>query len=157
LLCKKVKVKLSLCFNWAPRHEGVSEEQRYRSTHSLTSAVDGGEWSASGTSRFIARKRVRGTHWIGGWVGFHNSSLRSKYSHNLFFDQGRTLHFAPIRNDSVHSQSLVFCYFYVHCCCRIGSPPYLTGQLKLLCTASRTALGPTQPPIQWVPAALSLG
>jgi hypothetical protein len=27
----------------------------------------------------------------------------------------------------------------------------------LFTTASRTALGPTQPPIQWVPAALSLG
>jgi hypothetical protein len=27
----KVKVKLSLCFNWAPRHEGVLEEWRYSS------------------------------------------------------------------------------------------------------------------------------
>jgi hypothetical protein len=37
----KVKVKLSLCFfyNWA----GV----KHSSTHSLTSALDGGEWSAS--------------------------------------------------------------------------------------------------------------
>jgi hypothetical protein len=37
---------LSLCFNWAPRHEGVLGERRYSSTHSLTSALDGGEWSA---------------------------------------------------------------------------------------------------------------
>jgi len=30
----------------------------------LTSALDGGEWSASRASRFTP-----GTHWIGGWVG----------------------------------------------------------------------------------------
>jgi sulfur relay (sulfurtransferase) complex TusBCD TusD component (DsrE family) len=31
---RKVKVLLSLCFNSAPRHEGVLEEYRYSSTHS---------------------------------------------------------------------------------------------------------------------------
>jgi hypothetical protein len=36
----KVYVKLSLCFNWVPRHEDVLGEWRYRSTHSLTSALD---------------------------------------------------------------------------------------------------------------------
>jgi hypothetical protein len=30
----KVKVKLSLCFNWAPRHEGVLGEWKYSPTHS---------------------------------------------------------------------------------------------------------------------------
>jgi len=40
------KVKLSLCFNWAPRREGVLGEWSYNSTHSSTSALDGGEWSA---------------------------------------------------------------------------------------------------------------
>jgi len=30
----KVKVKLSLCFNWAPRHEGVLGEWKYSSKHS---------------------------------------------------------------------------------------------------------------------------
>jgi len=30
----KLKVKLSLCFNRAPRHEGVLGEWRYSSTHS---------------------------------------------------------------------------------------------------------------------------
>jgi hypothetical protein len=62
-------LKLSLCFNWAPRHEGVLGEWRYSSTHSLTSALDGGEWSASRPGRFTPRKRAPGTHWIGGWVG----------------------------------------------------------------------------------------
>jgi hypothetical protein len=44
-------------------------EWRYSSTHSLTLAVDGGEWSASRTGSFTPRKRVPGTLWIGGWVG----------------------------------------------------------------------------------------
>jgi hypothetical protein len=34
---------LSLFFNWASRHEGLLGEWRYSSTHSLTSALDGGE------------------------------------------------------------------------------------------------------------------
>jgi hypothetical protein len=34
----------------------------------LTSAVDGGEWSASRTNRFTPRERAPATHWIGGWV-----------------------------------------------------------------------------------------
>jgi hypothetical protein len=57
----KVKVKLSLCFNWAPRHEDVLGEWRYSSTYSLISALDGDEWSASRLGRFNPRKRVPGT------------------------------------------------------------------------------------------------
>jgi hypothetical protein len=53
-----VKVKLSLCFNQAPRHEVVLKESRYSSTHSLTSAPDGGEWSTSHPDRFIPRERA---------------------------------------------------------------------------------------------------
>jgi hypothetical protein len=44
-------------------------EWRYSSTHSLTSALDGGEWSASRPGRFTHKERTPGTHWIGGWVG----------------------------------------------------------------------------------------
>jgi hypothetical protein len=44
-------------------------EWRYSSTHSLTSALDRGEWSASRPGRFTPRKRAPGTQWIGGWVG----------------------------------------------------------------------------------------
>jgi hypothetical protein len=61
-------VKVSLCFNYAPRHEGVLEKWGCSSTYSLTSALDGGEWSASRPSRFTPRERSLGTHWIGGWV-----------------------------------------------------------------------------------------
>jgi hypothetical protein len=70
MLKVKVKVKSSLCFlfNWAPRHEGVLGEWRYSSTHSLTSALDGGEWLASRSGCFTPKERTPGTHWIGGWV-----------------------------------------------------------------------------------------
>jgi hypothetical protein len=37
--------------------------------HSLTLALDGGEWSASCPSPLTPRERALGTHWIGGWVG----------------------------------------------------------------------------------------
>jgi hypothetical protein len=39
------------------------------STHSLTWALDGGEWSASRPGRIIPRERAPDTRWIGGWVG----------------------------------------------------------------------------------------
>jgi hypothetical protein len=41
----------------------------YCSAHSLTSVLDGGEWSASRPGRFTSRERAPGTHWIGGCVG----------------------------------------------------------------------------------------
>jgi hypothetical protein len=37
----------------------------YSSTHSLISALDGGEWSASRPGRFTPRERAPGAHWIG--------------------------------------------------------------------------------------------
>jgi len=45
------------------------EEWRYSSTHSLTSALDGGEWSVSRPGHFTLRERAPGTHWIRGRVG----------------------------------------------------------------------------------------
>jgi hypothetical protein len=69
-LVAEVKVNFYLCFfNWAPCHEGVLEEWRYSFTHSLTSAIVGGEWSASRPGRFTPREIALGNHWIGGWVG----------------------------------------------------------------------------------------
>jgi hypothetical protein len=37
--------------------------------HSLTSALDGGEWSASRPGHFTPKEGAPVTHWIGGWVG----------------------------------------------------------------------------------------
>jgi hypothetical protein len=42
--------------------------RRYSDTHSSTSVLDGGEWTASRPGRFTSRGRVPGAHWIGGWV-----------------------------------------------------------------------------------------
>jgi hypothetical protein len=48
------------------RHLG---ERRYSSYSFSTSALDGGEWSASRPScAFTPRERTPGTHWTGGWV-----------------------------------------------------------------------------------------
>jgi hypothetical protein len=70
--------------NRTPRHEGVLGEWRYRSTHSLTSALDGSEWSVSRPGRFTPRKRASGTHWIGRRVGPRAYSHMFKESVNNF-------------------------------------------------------------------------
>jgi hypothetical protein len=64
---KGKKVKLSLCLT---KHHTMKTywEWRYSSTHSLTSALDGSEWSASRPARFTPRERAPSTHWIGSWV-----------------------------------------------------------------------------------------
>jgi hypothetical protein len=59
---------LSLCLtNYALRHEGVWGSGCIDQIF-LTSALVGGEWSASRSGRFTARERTPGTHWIAGWV-----------------------------------------------------------------------------------------
>jgi hypothetical protein len=65
----KGKIVPVLPLNSALRHEGVLGEWTYRSTHSLTSALVGGEWSASHPGCFTPRERAPRTHGIGGWVG----------------------------------------------------------------------------------------
>jgi hypothetical protein len=40
----------------------------YSSPHSLTLALDGGEWSVSRPGRFTPRERAPGTHRMGGWM-----------------------------------------------------------------------------------------
>jgi hypothetical protein len=68
-LKKDIQTNLSLCFNWAPRYEYVLGEWRYSSTHSLTWALDGGEWLALRPGLFTPRERNIGTHWIEDWMG----------------------------------------------------------------------------------------
>jgi hypothetical protein len=53
---EKVKVKLSLSLT------------KHHAMKSLTSVLDGGEWSASRPGRFIRKERPPDTHWIGGCV-----------------------------------------------------------------------------------------
>jgi hypothetical protein len=77
----KVKLKLFLCFNWAPRHEGVLEEWRYNHAF-LTSALDGGKWSASRPGRFTHRERAPGTNCIGRWVS-PRAGGEEKNSHSV--------------------------------------------------------------------------
>jgi hypothetical protein len=43
-------------------------EWRYKLYEFLTSALDGGEWSASRPSHFTPKERTPDTHWIGGWL-----------------------------------------------------------------------------------------
>jgi len=48
----------------------------------LTSALDGGEWSASHPGCFTPGERTSGTHWIRGWVGLRvslDTVMKSKY------------------------------------------------------------------------------
>jgi hypothetical protein len=40
----------------------------YRSTFFFTSALVGGEWSASSAGRFTPGEIALGTHWIGDWM-----------------------------------------------------------------------------------------
>jgi hypothetical protein len=63
------KVKLSVCFltgHHAIKAYWGAEVLLYAFS---TSALDGGEWSASRPGRFTPRERVPGTHWKGGWEG----------------------------------------------------------------------------------------
>jgi len=52
-----------LCMTWRRM-----VEQKYKFTHSLTSALGEGEWPASRCARFTPWERVPATHWIGGFM-----------------------------------------------------------------------------------------
>jgi len=56
-----VVVNLSLCLTKQSRHEDALS-WRCSSTHSLTSAIEEGEWSASRPGRFTPGERAPSTH-----------------------------------------------------------------------------------------------
>jgi hypothetical protein len=49
--------------------EALGGERKYSAYSFFTSALDGGEWSASRPGRALLPGKNPGTHWIGGWVG----------------------------------------------------------------------------------------
>jgi hypothetical protein len=67
---RKVKVKLSLCFNQLSTMPWrLVREWMYRSMYSWSLPLPGGKWSASSPGRFTPGERAPFTHWVGGWVG----------------------------------------------------------------------------------------
>jgi hypothetical protein len=68
----------------------------------LTSALAGGEWSASRPVRFTPGERASGIHWIGGWVDLR-AGLEGKEKGTLLILPG--LQVRPLSRPA-HSQSL---------------------------------------------------
>jgi hypothetical protein len=50
----------------------------------LTSALDGDEWSNSRPDRFTRGGKAPGTHWTGGWVGLHITTLYNMFANKHF-------------------------------------------------------------------------
>jgi hypothetical protein len=82
------------------RHEGAWGERRYSSYSLSTSALDGGEWSASRSGHALAPgKGPPGTHWTGGRV-----DPRAGLDTN-----GRPAHSQTIRTELPCSQIFLYC------------------------------------------------
>jgi hypothetical protein len=67
-----------------------------------TSALVGGEWSASSPRRFTPGKRDPGTRWIGGWVG-SRAGLDDKEKQKFFT-------FRDSNSDPSVVQTVASCY-----------------------------------------------
>jgi hypothetical protein len=154
--------------NLAPLHEDVGE-WRYSSTHSLTSALDGGEWSASRPGCFTPSERAPCTHWIGGCVGPRiGMDALSKRKIPSSHQESNPDHPIATNNDDDKTATLRF-VLCILCRSRDSSVGIATSLragrsgfdsrqglgIFLFATASRPAVGSTQPPMQWVPGALS--
>jgi hypothetical protein len=90
------------------RHGGAWGERRHSSYLYLTSALDGGEWSASRPGRALPPgKGPPGTHWIGGWMGPRagpNSRARRKNPLPLSGIEPRSLD-RPARSQTLYCLS----------------------------------------------------
>jgi hypothetical protein len=68
----------------------------------LTSALAGGEWSASRAGRFTPGERAPVSHWKGGWMG-SRAGMDDEEKRNILFLPGLELR---LRGRLARSQSL---------------------------------------------------
>jgi len=132
---------LSLCFDWAPRHEGVLGEWRYSSTHSLTPTLDGGEWSASRSRRFTPRERAPGNN--GNKVGWAPEPFWARWWREKFPTPAGNRNLEAITAPNIFRARSLKRLGY-----RLGGRGSNSGNGWEF-FSSPPSLEPTQPPIQW--------
>jgi hypothetical protein len=110
------------------------EDWRNSFNHSLTSALDGGEWSASRPGHFTSRERAPGTHWIGGWVGPRavlDSVVKRKIPSPRRESNPRTPIVEPVAQRYTH-WAITALYLLIVCCLIQGiTSPLRLGTAKL--------------------------
>jgi hypothetical protein len=101
-------------------------------------------------------KEHSGTHWIGGWVGpraILDAVVKRKIPSPRRDSNPRTPIIQLVAERYTGNQLLTAVLAHL----TITTGFDFRQVLGIFTTASRPALGPTQPPILWVPRALSLG
>jgi hypothetical protein len=63
----------------------------------MTSALDGGEWSASRPGRFIPGERSPGIHWIGGGNRYKNCDIGPQTENNVSSTTACIFNLSPTR------------------------------------------------------------
>jgi hypothetical protein len=117
LNCCKGKGKVVPVLSLSPTPWRRIGEWRYSSTNYLTSALDGGEWSASRPGRFTPRERAPGTHWIGGWVGFRavlDAVVKRKIPSSRRESNPRTPIFQPVAQRYTDWAITALYHFYLY-------------------------------------------
>jgi hypothetical protein len=108
----------------------------------LTSALDGGDWSASRTGRFISRVRTADIHWIGGWVGPRAGLESVAKKVNCFSASARN--WSPVVQPVAHSlywlsypgalSSVLASILFLHTVDKLWAWMFLCLRLLKLCT-----------------------